>query len=333
MATLNSLPYGTLDLDPKPYVVAGPPERIRCFVRGCKEMLRPPKRSGFDGEVCPDHGIRCHSSGTYSYIDVRRNIIVDADMVAERVMGHPFKYESNRLGYEKSEDALTWNVFRSLQRAGCLNVLAERITGKAIRTDPSLYLWGLNLTDDSLEPWDLLIAARKRFESNLPVKRPLTEPDITLYLPGEYLILIEAKFTSPNTFYLDGPRRDANSLTKDELLDIYRDQALHILDDEKARGADRVYYQLWRNTVFAEWMALADGQGTQAYHTSLTREGVENESCEHFRGLLKPEFSGRFAHLSWEDIYLWITESPGLTILQHYLDTKTSALSAAFPNI
>ncbi len=329
MAPAAPLPFGTLDLDPQPFVVAGPPRRIRCYVRGCNELLRPPAE-GYDGEVCPVHGIRCHSSGTYSYADVRRNIIIDADLVANRLVGHPFKYETVWLPYENSEDALTWNVFRSLQKAGCLNMLAERITGRPIREEPRLYLWGLSLTDDTLEPWDLLIAARERFESNLPVKRPLTEPDIALYLPGHYLILIEAKFTSENRCYTDGPRKDKQSLTKDELLDIYQDPALHILDVEEARRADRVYYQLWRNMVFAEWMALTDGTGTKAYHANLTREGEENESCEHFNTLISLAFARRFVHLSREDTCPRITNSQELSRFRGYIETKTTGLRPAF---
>ncbi len=329
MTPASPLPFGTLDLDPRPCIVAGPPRRIRCYVRGCKELLRPPEK-GYGGEICPVHGIRCHTSGTYSYDDVRRNIIVDADLVAERLVGHPFKYETDRLVGENSEDTLTWNVFRSLQKAGCLNVLAEQITGRAIRAEPKLYLWGLSLTDNTLELWDLLKAARKRFESNLPVERPLTEPDIALHLPGYYLILIEAKFTSSNPFYVDGPRKDAKSLTKDELLDIYQDSALYILDVEKARRAERVYYQLWRNMVFAEWMALADGKGTQAYHANLTMAGEENESCEHFNRLINLLFDGRFVHLSWQEICFLITESPEFSGLRRYLETKTTGLVRVF---
>jgi hypothetical protein len=262
----NSLPFGTLDLDPQPYVVASPPRRVRCYVRGCKELLRPPAR-GYRGDVCRLHGIRCHlstSGATYSYADVRGNIIVAPDLFATRIVGNPHKFESDRLGYEKSEDALTWNVFRTLQESGLLHVVARLITGLDIQQEPHLYLWGLSISDHTFKPWELLIAARERFESNLPVERPLTEPDIALYLPRYYLILIEAKFTSPNPFYIDGPRRDGCSLTKSELLEIYQDSALRMLDMEKARRAERVYYQLWRNMVFAEWMARYADQGLQA---------------------------------------------------------------------
>ncbi len=182
---------------------------------------------------------------------LRKNAIVSPDLLATRVIGHPFKYESHRLGSERSEDMLTWNVFRSLQEAGCLGRLAGAITGDPCTAEPFLYLWGICLSDDAFDPMELLIAARKRFESTLPVDRPYTEPDIMLHLPGRYLILIEAKFTSPNTIYARGPRKDAQSLTLDELLEIYHDPSLQILDYAKAKTAAQVHYQLWRNMTFS----------------------------------------------------------------------------------
>src|SRR5262249_29681667 len=209
--------------------------------------------------------------------DPRRNIIVAQDLLATRIVGHKFPVSTHRYGWEKSEDALTFNVLRSFQEARCLNYIARYITGLDFEDEPRLYLWGLDLTDDSLEPWDLLVAARRRFERKLPVKRPRTEPDIGLWLPSRYLILTEAKFTSPNTFYTDGERRDSQSLTRDELLNIYSDLSLRILDREAAARAERVYYQLWRNMVFAEWMAQADAPTTQAFLGNLTRWGQENE--------------------------------------------------------
>jgi hypothetical protein len=325
------LPFGTLELDPRPFIVAGRPKRIRCFVRGCEELMRPPAENPvFAGEACPDHGIRCHSSGTYSYPDVRRNIIASPDLFATRVVGHPFKYESDRLGNERSEDALSWNVFRTLQECGLLHLVARWITGRESQEEPRLYLWGLSVSDNTFDPWNLLIDARKRFETKLPVERPLTEPDIALYLPGQYLILIEAKFTSPNSFYVDGPRKDDRSLTKNELLDRYRDPALRSLDVEKARGSERVYYQLWRNMVFAEWMANADNLGTKAYLTSLTRAGTEHASCQHFAGMVNPGFADRFVELSWEDIDARLPRTAEFDRLHRYLETKTAGLKRAF---
>ena len=93
------LPFGTEDLDPVATVVDMSPKRVRCYVKGCREILRTPRR-GLPGEVCPNHGIRCHHSsagGTYSYVDVRNNAIVSSDLLATRIKGHFFKYPLSSL--------------------------------------------------------------------------------------------------------------------------------------------------------------------------------------------------------------------------------------------
>lgn len=331
----TKLPYGVPDLDPRVVVHPDDPDRVRCYVRGCQHFLRRPTRYA-RGEECPDHGIYCHYSrygATYSYRDVRRNIIASPELFAQRIVGHPFKYESHRLGSENSEDALSWNVFRSLQEAGLLAAVAKLMTGEDHPQEPDLYLWGIRVSDDSFEPWDLLIAARERFESNLPVERPQTEPDIALHLPGKYLVLIEAKFTSPNPFYERGPRKDAQSLTLDELLGIYRDDSLRILDYANAHSADRVPYQLWRNMVFAEWMAKSESTQATAYHVNLVRDGYERDSAQEFRQLCQAKLCESFRQATWEALSRIACSSRPHPLFIHlliYLSEKTQRLKRAF---
>lgn len=328
----ETLPFGIGDLDTNVVEVPADERSVQCFVRGCTEILRVPTRK-FRGDVCPVHGIRCHYSSkkpTYSYVDTRRNIVASSNLFASEIVGHPFKFESHRLGAERSVDALSWNVFRSLQEAGRLKVLAESITGIRSSIEPVLYLWGICTTEDSCEPWHLLVEARKRFESCLPVERPLTEPDIALHLPGKYLILIEAKFTSRNTFYKEGPRPNASSLTKDELVDIYQDSQLQILNVRAAEQANRVFYQLWRNTMFAEWMSQLDHRDTKAFHVNLVMDGQDEESAFEFRRLINERFQGRFQRTTWENIYRDVANHPQLNRLQRYLETKTAGLKPAF---
>jgi hypothetical protein len=325
----QSLPYGTSELDPS--IHSDPATgRIRCFVSGCPHWLEPPARKRM-GQVCPDHGILCHSSGTYSYANVRRNIIADPEIVASGSLGHAGKFETGRFGQERSEDALSWNVFRSLQDASLLHEVAALMTGERFSREPNLYLWGIRLTGDGLEQWGLLTAARRRFEGNLPVRRPLTEPDIALHLPGEYLILIEAKFTSANTFYIKGPRCRPADLTVDELLTFYRDPALHILDWDAADCRQRIHYQLWRNMVFAEWMAHEENHATRAYHVNLVRAGFEEQVAAEFGGLLRNDFQGRFKRATWEELYgLACGQRDRLGLLCQYMETKTQKLKKAF---
>jgi hypothetical protein len=298
-------------------------------VGDCPHFLIPPTRSRA-GQVCPAHGIRVHTSGTYTYKDATRNFIVDPTLV-RRIIRSPDKFESGRLGYERSEDAVTLNVFRSFQEAQCLNEIARLITGLEVTEEPDLYLWGLRLTDDSLGVWPLLQAARNRFERQLPVARPHTEPDCILHLDGCYVILIEAKLTSPNTFYFNGPRKDAQSLTKDELLGLYHDPVCNILDLEKAKANDAVAYQLWRNTVFSEWMAHHAKPGTKPFFANLVRAGCELGSFEHFNQLVRPEFANRVVRIRWEDLYLLASlHGDRLLRFREYMITKTCNFQPAF---
>lgn len=331
--TLPPLPFGLLDLDPVVVTDRGPPPRVKCYVAGCQEMLRPPTRE-FRGDICRHHGIRTHLSGstpTFTYQRAERNLITAHRLFSTKLRGNKFKFETHRFGYERSEDALTWNVLRSFQEAGCLHDIARYVTGLELLSEPTLYLWGLRLSDDSLEPWDLLLEARKRFESRLPVKRPATEPDIALHLSKQYLVLIEAKLSSENPSYSNGPRKNGQSLTKDELLDIYHDQKLQILDVDKARSAERILYQLWRNLQFAEYMALLDSPQTKAFHANLVRAGCEHASTAEFRELIRPEFADRFMRLTWENIFtLAGLHSRKLSRLLEYMATKTLNLQPAF---
>lgn len=328
----QSLPYGVAALDPQVVIHPEDCDRVRCYVRGCRHFLRRPRRNK-PGELCPDHGIYCHYSrygATYSYADVRRNIIASPELFAQRVVGHPFKYESHRLGSENSEDALSWNVFRSLQEAHCLAAVARLFVGEEHPEEPALYLWGIRVDDNSFEPWNLLIAARQEFEANLPVKRPLTEPDIALHLPGKYLVLIEAKFTSPNPVYCRGPRRDAQSLTLEELLGIYWRPELQTLDYLLAQAQTQIHYQLWRNMVFAEWMSRLEGPVTKPYHVNLLRQVAH--TAVGFTALLDEQFAGSFRTATWESLSLATGQGnshPSGETLRSHLRSKTAHLVKA----
>jgi hypothetical protein len=128
-----------------------------CPVRGClpKTVVVPyGKRIDRHGNLktrpwCSEHGIRIHS-GTFVYwnglgTENRSrlcNFIVRQDLVEEIALAVGAKAESHRLGYEMSEDALSWNVFVSLAVARKLKDAAYFLTGRTLTTEPDLYLWG-----------------------------------------------------------------------------------------------------------------------------------------------------------------------------------------------
>lgn len=332
-ATPDRLPYGIQDLNHaavRRIPRAGP---IRCFIKGCGYLLRPPTRDRGTGYLCPVHEVFCHRSGTYRYADPRRNLLVDVDFFANNIIGHAAKFETHRFGNENSEDAVTWAVFRSFQKAGLLHELVRLATGQRVTREPQLFLWGIRVEEshvaESMCP--LLLLAQAKMEAKLPVARPKTEPDIMLFQPGKYLVLIEAKLTSPNPVYVKGPRKSPRDLTLGELLSIYHDPTLQVLDYQAACTKDRIAYQLWRNTIFAEQMARLDGPNTKAFHANLVREGFEEATAAEFHTLFTPQFKDRFRRIMWEQIYgIALKHGPKLSRLCLYLESKTAGLTQAF---
>src|SRR5205823_5059763 len=61
--------------------------------------------------------LRFHASPTYVLREPIHNFIAGQRLIQEALDGKWKKAETHRLGNENSEDALTWNVFRSLQEA------------------------------------------------------------------------------------------------------------------------------------------------------------------------------------------------------------------------
>jgi hypothetical protein len=119
-------------------------------------------------------------------------------------------------------------------------------------------------------------------------------------------------------------------LTLKELIEIYQSPELEFLDTDRAKQSSRIYYQLWRNMMFAEWMARADHPNTKAYHVNLVREGSELQSVGEFQQLIRREFSGRFQRMTWEQVYRDVHRQPGVANLAQYMETKTAGLKRAF---
>lgn len=320
-------PYGVNDLERR-LIWSKHADRIRCPVLRCRQWLKPPTRKPkFSGEPCPDHGIVVHSSGTYSYVDYRCNLPIDSDYFERHIRWNRWKYECWRMGSECSEDAVTWVVFRALQRAGVLAEVVKLCTGHKPTREPRLFLWGLELKPDMVEPWSLLIAARNRFERDLPVDRPKTEPDIALYVPGEILLLIEAKFTSRNPIY----RRDHRKLldlTLGQLIQIYQWPEMRLLDVQEASRRDVIHYQLWRNLIFADFMAQQDSPDTLCCVANLVRDGLEAEVCEPMLTLMPADYRSHFEQVTWEQLFT-IAEKAGALDLCRYMLNKTARLKPA----
>ena len=335
MGTWSKPPPGLLELEEGAAVrykrshggslVRNDGEEVRCCVLGCDKWL-PVRHRGVKSarEFCPDHGLSVSLSPTYVLRHREANFIVARDMVAPMTKA---KVETWRLGNERSEDALSWNVFVSLERLGLLPEAIPELSGF---TNVELYLWGTPFNDPDSGLWDRIQAVRRELEPGL---RLTTEPDIILRVPGKILILIEAKFGSGNSTLKGKEERFGDSA--DEFLERYRapeerpDPLNRLwLRDQPLEG---VLEQLCRNALFASHLAE---RGEQAVVINLVRQGAEGDVESRFAKHLNERSSVAFRRMAWEDLWpVLATAGTEAGHLRDYLAKKTLGLQRAFPSL
>jgi len=233
------------------------------------------------------------------------------------------KVENWRLGFETSEDAVSWNVFVSLYALGGLAEAFEKLTGTIAIGEPELYLWG-NRIDADCNPWTNLKKVRAELEEGVTIP---TEPDIILRVPGQAIALIEAKFGSSNP-RLGSKKRRFGSVT--EFLTRYRckEGAPDPLNRKwiSEQEDEGILEQLCRNAVFAHWLA---SEREQPFVINLVRRAAQNDE-QLFRQHLF-ENAVQFHVRRWEDLYgLSLIQNERASVLRRYLKNKTLNLEPAF---
>ncbi len=318
-------PYGASDLKEKVdlrYSTARADSLLRgeflqCCIRDCEELL-PKRHRGQKPLFCPNHGISVSTKPTYIYADAERNFII-----GKQIPTCLSKVENFRLGYETSEDALSWNVFVSIYALDGLREAFEKLTGMTATEEPELYLWG-NRIDSQCRKWERLCEVRNVLEQGMTFP---TEPDIMLRVPGQAIVLIEAKFGSSNPRLADKKNR-FGAVTK--FLNRYKckDGAADPLDRKwiSEQEDDQILEQLCRNSIFAHWLAL--GREQPFVINLITRKATSDE--RFFRQHLA-ENDIQFRVRRWEDLGgLSVIQGERAAIVMSYLKNKTMNLSSAF---
>lgn len=258
-------------------------------------------------------------SPTYVLTDARQNFIVGRSLIDQVLGGNWGKAETYRLGNENSEDALTWNVFRSLQETERLKVLTPLLCECTDASEAELYLWGRRITAVGAEAWKRLAEVRAELE---PTHRQQTEPDAVLHLAGWGWIFIEAKFGSKVTTAASAERMRA-------WLGRYPKQAPHLFNLAELEAISHKEFpeQLLRNIVFADRIAA---EGERAHVVLLAREKELTSVDRWLRRCLAADGRVSFSRLSWEQLYRALPVERALAPLRRYLEEKSYALGRAF---
>ena len=264
--------------------------------------------------------LRFHASPTYVLQQPIDNFIAGQTLIGEALAGRWTKAETYRLGHENSEDALTWNVFRSLQEAGELSTGIRALTGiKATGGEPALYLWGRHIDLHGTSAWPALANARDQIE---PWGGQQTVPDCCLHLPGQAWVFIEAKFGSLTATTKSDHARDAWIARYDKTCPaIFKRNAI------LAMAPGQFPEQLLRNVALALRVRQT---GEEVIVVALVRKRDASSVDVVAHRCLNDGFGVKIRMATWEQIHDALPRMPALERVRYYLEQKSYRLRPAF---
>lgn len=270
---------------------------VECPVKSCSEKVERQRNSFKRTQkyLCPNHKIYI-SPSTFEYETEKENLLwvdnIDNNLFDEI---KKFKRES-RIARDNSEDALTWNVFRFLDKQGLLTDFLSQLSNKEIK-DAELVLWSYSPNEKS----DLKLLNQARIEFGETVVRG-SEPDIIIRT-DKVLYFIEAKLTAKNeTTPSEIQKRKKYETGGDKLFQqIFK-------SDYKTIAVKEKRYELMRFWLLGSWMAKQLDLDFEFYSLVMQSSELEIEATFGKHIIETPE--RKFFRLTWEQIYDFIKTLP-----------------------
>lgn len=264
-------------------------------------------------------------------VDFRSRIIVEADSPILAFKANRDRYTQGTqpsyaglpyLGSQASEDALTWNVFRGLQKARRLDIICNDLD---IGEPHGMLLWTLapELDNVSADLQYTVGALIRKFDGILPGQ--MTEPDVII-LGSTGIAVIECKLSErekpPSHLWEGSP----NSVWK--RLPIYRQAEPNLLKKDVTDAQIAEIYQLVRMAFYALQLGkrlasppvVASLANEKNWHREIRRlRKSPAELWDFFRDAVETP-NLRKKELSWQYIRGLIAER-SLDELSHYVST------------
>lgn len=269
---------------------------VECPVKGCGEKVER-QREVFKPEErfkCPEHNIYI-SPSTFEYQSELDNLLwkdkADLDLLTKI---KTVKRES-RIARDNSEDAVSWNVFRFLERNNLVEGFLSLIIGTPLRSSDVIY-WSYSQGENS--SWSELNKARKEFGEE--IKRS-SEPDVIIKTDNA-LLFIEAKLTAGNETI---PSDMSNSKRYETGGDNWFSKVFK--SDYKTVAIVEKKYELLRFWLLGTW--IAKQQDLDFYLVNLVLSEREKDIEVIFKRHPYENQRRKFIRITWEDIYQQILNS------------------------
>ncbi|HOJ38888.1 MAG TPA: hypothetical protein PKX93_01235 [bacterium] len=269
---------------------------VECPVKNCDKKVERQK-GVFKREEkfkCPKHNIYI-SPSTFEYENELRNLLwkdkTDLDFFNKI---KKVKRES-RIARDNSEDALTWNVFRFLERNKLLCEFLQNLIHICEDKIEIIY-WSYSQSQESV--WDMSNRGREEFEL---VHSKGSEPDVII-LGDKNLIFIEAKFcanneTIPYKLYVEDKYVSGGNGRWNKVFRC----------DFKTVAAENKKYELSRFWLIGSWIAKQLHRNFYLINITLSKRGENIE--EIFKKHIVENNSRIFKRITWEQIYGYISNS------------------------
>jgi len=270
---------------------------VECPVKGCSEKVER-QREVFKREErfkCPEHNIYI-SPSIFEYQSELDNLLwkdkADLDLFKKI---KTVKRES-RIARDNSEDAVTWNVFRFMERNNLVEMTTlSSILGGTLKSSEVIY-WSYSQKENS--SWFELNKAREEFGEEI---RRSSEPDIIIKTDNT-LLFIEAKLTAGN----EKIPSDMSNFKKYEtggnnwFSKVFK-------SDYKTVAIIEKKYELLRFWLLGAW--IAKQQDLDFYLVNLVLSEREKDIKAIFKRHLYENQRRKFIRITWEDIYQQILNS------------------------
>ena len=267
-----------------------------CPVIGCTVTVERQKGTfrHDDKYKCPVHDLYI-SPSSFEYGDMRNNLLWTApeDMALLKKI---FKVKrESRMERNSSEDAVSWNAFRYLEKNNMLSGLLSYISGAA-QVGPEIIYWSYSQSEGG--GWTGLNRARMEFGEQ--IKRG-SEPDIIVKTKNA-LFIIEVKVSARNETKPTPRGQDKGYLAGGE--GWYKNV---FTSDYNTVAVKDKKYELMRYWLLGSW--LAKEQNCDFYLISLVLEGREPGLVPAFKKHIAETENRKYKRLDWEELYGYIVKN------------------------
>jgi len=275
--------------------------QVECPVKNCTEKVER-QRNHFRKEEkykCSKHNIYI-SPSTFEYENELENLLWTDNSDIERFKKIKEVKRESRIARENSEDAVSWNVFRFLERNNLLSSFLTSITGQNYNTT-ELILWSYSPKQNN--QFNLLNKARTEFGEQINLG---SEPDI-IVLTDKALFFIEAKVLAGNdtsgtgeTFerHLNEPKKYISG-GNNWYSSVFKSDYKAVITDQK--------YELLRFWLLGTWMA--EQLNLPFYLINLVMKEREKSIEQEFGRHILQSDNRVFKRIFWENIYEYVVKS------------------------